>query len=234
MPRPTQDKETGTWHSKDFSPAEPSPGPGNYPTVEWTYAEHGRNCPLGYNAVTALVMPRPIGWISTYRKEGKIPHIAPYSFFTDVSRRGKSLYVAFSGNRPDEGATKKDAQTNVEETGCFAYNMVSEELAVQMNYCAAPLPREESEFALAELDHARAKLVDAPVVSKSKVHYECTYVRTVNLENWSIVIGKVEGVFIDPNVLSEETGEIDVIRKLRPVTRMGYMDEYGVLPQQQT
>lgn len=225
MPRPFKQTD-GSWRSTELNSIQPSSGQAGYETVEWTYKVHGGTSPLGYNAVTALVMPRPIGWISTYRKEGRVPHVAPYSFFIDVARGSKPM-VAFSGNRPEEGSKKKDAQTDAEEMGFFVYNMVSEELAVPMNYSAAPLERHDSEFELGGIEHEEATLGDAPIVSKAHIRYECKYVRTVNVEHWSIVIGSVEGVFIDRAMVVN--GKIDVA-KLKPVTRLGYMDEYGLLP----
>ena len=120
MPRPVK-QENGKWISEDFNIAESTLGPGNFETCEWTFKEHGGTCPLGYNALTALIMPRPIGWISTYRNDGHIPHIAPYSFFSDVARCGDKPMVAFSGFRRNNGETPKDAEQDAIDTGYFAY-----------------------------------------------------------------------------------------------------------------
>jgi flavin reductase (DIM6/NTAB) family NADH-FMN oxidoreductase RutF len=222
MPRPKK-QDAGGWISDPFDVSLPTLGEGEYEDMEWSYREHGAQCPLGYNPITALIMPRPIGWISTYKKEGRTLHLAPYSFFTDVSR-GKEPMVAFSGARP--GDIKKDAQKDSEEMGCFAYNMVSEDLAVAMNYSAAEMDRTESEFELAGLSSEKANLVDAPVVKDAHVKYECEYVKTVDVASFSIVIGKVVGVTVDKSILTD--GRVDPI-KARPILRMGYMDEYGVV-----
>lgn len=221
MPRPQRDEKQ--WTSTNLEPNPPPTSGGHHPTMEWTYAKDGRACTLGYNPVTALIMPRPIGWISTYRKEGRILHLAPYSFFTHVGI--DTPYVAFCGYRKD-GTIKKDAQQDAEDMGAFCYNMVTEDLAVAMNYSAAELGREESEFELANLASEPARVVDAPMVRDAKVKFECTYVQTVNVDSWSIVIGKVVGVHIDSQAVCD--GELDP-QQLRPITRLGYMDEYGLL-----
>ena len=39
---------------------------------------------LSHNPMTALVVPRPIGWISTVSRHGVV-NLAPYSFFNVVS-----------------------------------------------------------------------------------------------------------------------------------------------------
>ena len=50
---------------------------------------------LEHNPTTALVVPRPIGWISTVSKSGVV-NLAPYSFFNTVS--GSPPYVLFSSS----------------------------------------------------------------------------------------------------------------------------------------
>lgn len=130
----------------------------------------------------------------------------------------------------------KDAQKNAEETGYFCYNTVSEELAVSMNYSAAELGRDESEFELSNLIPIPAKLVDAPAVQDSKIVYECKYLQTINVAMFSIVVGEVVAVSIDRSILSSsgatDAGDaasmfVDPM-KLRPIARLGYMDEYGL------
>lgn len=224
MPRPKQ-QDNGGWTSDALELNPPPPaGTSEYGNMEWSYKEHGSQCPLGFNPITALIMPRAIGWISTYTKNGRIPHLAPYSFFSDVAR-GAQPMVIFSGARKN-GTIKKDAQTDAEETGAFCFNMVSQDLAVAMNYSAAEMGRDESEFELAGLAHEKANLVDAPVVRDAHVKYECEYIKTVDVASFSIVIGRVVGVTVDEAVLTN--GSVDPT-KARPITRLGYMNEYGIL-----
>jgi flavin reductase (DIM6/NTAB) family NADH-FMN oxidoreductase RutF len=224
MPRPKKLADGG-WVSDPFEVSlPPTLGEGEYEDMEWSFREHGSQCPLGFNPITALIMPRPIGWISTYAKDGRTLHLAPYSFFTDVAR-GKQPMVIFSGARPG-GDTKKDAQKDSEEMGCFSYNLVSEDLAVAMNYSASEMARNESEFELAGLSSEKANLVDAPVVKDAHVKYECEYVKTVDVASFSIVIGKIVGVTVDKSILTD--GRVDPM-KARPILRMGYMDEYGII-----
>jgi flavin reductase (DIM6/NTAB) family NADH-FMN oxidoreductase RutF len=235
MPRPKRNPDGATWTSTDLelNPDEEYDAEGSsFGAMEWSFRRDGRSCALGYNPVTAIIMPRPIGWISSYhypadgddRCAGRVSHLAPYSFFTDVSRSDSNPVVAFSGFRTG-GVDPKDAQNDAQSTGCFVYNLVSESLAVAMNYSAAELGRAESEFDLAGLDAEPAKLVDAPMVRDALVRYECEYVRTEDVGSFSIVIGRVVGV----HALVTSDGVVDPIRA-RPVTRLGYTNEYGTLP----
>lgn len=224
MPRPVK-QDDGTWTSTDFDLAPTTTGPGGFATTEWVFKEHGGTSPLGYNALTALVMPRPIGWISTYRKDGRVPHIAPYSFFSDVARCGATPMVAFSGYRRN-GETPKDAERDSIDMGYFAFNMVTESLAVPMNLSAAELPSEASEFGLSDLQFEPAQFIDAPVVTQSPIRFECKYIRSVPIGSFSIVIGEIVGMAIHPDVIT--AGTIDPA-KVKSITRLGFMDEYGTV-----
>ena len=87
-----------------------------------------------------------------------------------------------------------------------------------MNYWAAEMERGESEFELAKLDETKAKLIDAPVVKKARIKYECECLKTVDVSNFSIVVGKVKGIEIDVDVIA--VGVVDPA-KLKPVLRLG-------------
>ena len=72
--------------------------------------DHG----LSKNPFNSLIIPRPIGWISSVDKAG-IVNLAPYSFFNAVSYRPP--IVMFSGSRGNSSPndTHKDSQRNIEE-----------------------------------------------------------------------------------------------------------------------
>ena len=83
---------------------------------------------LSHNPMTALVVPRPIGWISTVSRSGVV-NLAPYSFFNVVS--GTPPFIMFA-SKP-----RKDSQRNAEETGEFVYNMATYDLREAVNASSA-------------------------------------------------------------------------------------------------
>jgi flavin reductase (DIM6/NTAB) family NADH-FMN oxidoreductase RutF len=226
MARP-QHQQDGAWSSTDFHTVVAA-GTRNEQraTMEWNFRSDGHSCRLGFNPTLALIMPRPIGWISTYTLKDHVPHLAPYSFFIDVAN-GKTPMVAFSAYRPNDGTEKKDAHKDSEEMGCFCFNLCTEDFAVAVNLSAAEMKREESEFDLARLTTEKAMFVDAPYIRDAPVHYECVYEKTVDIGNFSIVIGRVKAVSVDCNILTVD-GQIDT-SQLRPIARLGYTDEYGII-----
>ena len=48
------------------------------------FYEPKNGVPLPHNPLNAIVVPRPIGWISTLSAKG-VPNLAPYSFFNAVA-----------------------------------------------------------------------------------------------------------------------------------------------------
>ncbi len=172
----------------------------------------------------AIVVPRPIGWISSVDVEGRA-NLAPYSFFNGVSYLPPQVMFAATGNH-DQGGLK-DSVRNIEATGEFVVNLATWPLREQMNTTAIPAPHGVDEFEVAGLTKAASELVAAPRVAESPVHMECRHVRTVTLptpdpdDPNTVVFGEVLGVHIDESVITD--GLVD-FAKLQPIGRLGYND----------
>mgnify|MGYP003310216571 FL=1 len=89
-----------------------------------------------------------------------------------------------------------------------------------------------NELEMAGLTSTPAQMVKPPRVAESPVHMECRWFTTLTLpanspsHNSSLVIGKVVGIHIDDQYLTDE-GKVDVV-KIRPLARMGYYDYTSV------
>lgn len=178
---------------------------------------------LKHDPFKALVSPRPIGWISSLDKDGRL-NLAPYSYFNAVSDRPHIVMFSSSG--------RKDSIANVEDTGEFVCSLATFDLRDRMNQSSAPYPREISEFREAGLETAPSRLVKPPRVAASPVALECRYLQTIALadengvpaESW-VVLGQVVGIHIDDALITD--GMVDITRA-RPIARLGYMD-YAVV-----
>lgn len=177
--------------------------------------QHG----LQYDPFKALVVPRPIGWISTRAKDGRV-NLAPYSFFNAL--HDDPPLVMFASGGP------KDSITFAEESGEFVVNFVGEPLAKQMNATSVNAPRGENEFNYAGLTEEPSHLVAAPRVKEAYAALECRVTQVLvpktidgSPSDAIVAIGQVVGIYIDDQVLT--AGRID-IKKTRPVSRLGYMD----------
>ena len=56
-------------------------------------------CPLARDPLNAVVVPRPIGWISTLDAAG-CANLAPYSFFKAVAYRPPQVMFAATTRHP--------------------------------------------------------------------------------------------------------------------------------------
>jgi flavin reductase (DIM6/NTAB) family NADH-FMN oxidoreductase RutF len=178
---------------------------------------------LAHSPFTALVVPRPIGWISTIGPGG-IVNLAPYSFFNLVS--SAPPVVMFSS------AERKDSQRNAEETGEFVCSIATFELKDVMNASSAAFGPGESEPERVGLEMAASRQVKPPRVAQSPIALECKYMKTVELigsdgrrNRSSVVFGEVIGIYIDDRVIVD--GMLDITR-IRPIARLGYFD-YAVV-----
>ena len=154
-----------------------------------------------YKLLTGIVIPRPIGWISTISEDG-INNLAPFSYFNAVG--DDPPHVMFSTVHSNN--SNKDTLNNVLETKQFVVNMVTEDLAEQMNRTSQPIPANESEFELAGLTPIASSLILPPRVKECKITMECEMVHHYQLENSktggaTIVIGKIVLFHIDESVL---------------------------------
>lgn len=182
--------------------------------------DHG----LPYNPFKALVVPRPIGWISSLSRKGVV-NLAPFSEFNYLG--SDPPYVMFSASGHNEGG-RKDSAKNAEETGEFVFNLATWELREAVRITGDVEEKGVDEMALAGLTPAPSRLVKPPRVAASPVSFECVHHQTVVLRGESpkatnhVVIGKVIGVYIRDDLITEK-GRVDIL-KVRPLARLGYLD----------
>ena len=170
-----------------------------------------------------VVVPRPIGWISSMSKAGQV-NLAPYSFFNGVQSRPR--IVSFCSE------TEKDAAVFAIESGEFAWSMATWNLRDKMNATSEGLPRGQSEFDYAKLATAPCRLIKAPRVADSPAAMECKVTQVLRVKDADgketgglVVYGQVVGMHIDERFM--KNGRFD-LGAVRPIARCGY-DEYTVV-----
>ncbi len=165
------------------------------------------------------VVPRPIALVSSV-SAGGVRNLAPFSFFNAVCT--DPPVVCFAAARPAAGKPKKDTLANIEATGEFVVNVVSEEFAEQMNLTAGDYPAGVDEFALSGLTAIDSELVKPPRVGESHVSFECRLTHNIVVsdkpQGSNLILGEVVCMHVDEAVL--EDGRIDPDR-LRAIGRMG-------------
>ena len=161
---------------------------------------------LPFNPIKSLVVPRPIGWISTLSPTG-VANLAPFSYFQMLLDDPPTLMFSAVGAH-SEGDVK-DTPHNIMRTGEFVYNMATWDLREQMNLSSTPVGREVDEFQYAGLTKAPSQMMKVPRVAESPVSMECVLRQVIHLPSRRpdvqarIVIGEVVGVHIDDAVIRE-------------------------------
>ncbi len=176
---------------------------------------------LPHNPFNALIVPRPIGWISSRGKNG-VDNLAPYSFFNGSAYVPPQVMFATTGTKADRDGSK-DSLGNIRETGVFCVNMVAEEMTDAMNLSSATLPADKSEFDHAGLSRAACETIDCVRVAGAPAALECRMSQIIQLEGEAnfVCFGTVTGIHLRDDCLVD--GIFDITR-FRPLARLGYRD----------
>jgi flavin reductase (DIM6/NTAB) family NADH-FMN oxidoreductase RutF len=170
-----------------------------------------------------MIVPRPIAFVSTIDAAG-IRNLAPFSYFTACSSNPPVVCFCTSvrtGPRP-----YKDTLYNIEATGEFVVNIVSEEFAEQMNQCSADVPPEIDEYELSGLTPVASDLVKPPRVAESKVQMECRLHQIVRVSDQPgggiLVLGEVLRFHVHEALFDDPTADYNIDPdKLNAIGRMG-------------
>lgn len=189
------------------------------------YEPKKKNHGLPKNPFNSLVIPRPIGWISSCDENG-IHNLAPYSFFNAVSYSPPT--IMFSGGVGSASDGLKDSVRNIEAMGEFVCNLATWNTREQMNKSSETLPSDIDEIELSGLTPIPSNIVDAPRIKEAPVHLECRYLKSVDIPGWAeadayrVIFGEVVGIHINDDFITDE-GLVDVAAMM-VIGRLGYND----------
>jgi flavin reductase (DIM6/NTAB) family NADH-FMN oxidoreductase RutF len=171
-----------------------------------------------YRLLTALVVPRPIAWVSTVSAVG-VHNLAPHSFFTVASARPPMVQFTSVG--------VKDTLTNIRETGEFVVNVASLAQIDAVNASSARFGPEVDEAATLAIATEPSYVVRPPRVTDAPAALECRLHTTVDVGDSVIVIGEVVAFAVRPEAMRDGRPSMD---GLAPVSRLG-ADEWGLPPE---
>ena len=169
-----------------------------------------------YKLLIGSVVPRPIAFVSTLSREAK-PNLAPFSFFNAICGDPPTVCFSTSFREP-----RKDTYVNIQATGEFVVNMVSEEIAEKMNLCSGEYPYGANEFEISGLTPVPSDLVRPPRVRESHVNMECRLTQILDISarpyGGSLIIGEVIRFHVDDAIVDHFRIDAD---QLRAIGRMG-------------
>lgn len=169
----------------------------------------------GYRLLTALVVPRPIAWVSSISAAG-VGNLAPHSFFTVASADPPIVQFTSVG--------AKDTLRNVLETAEFTISLASRPLMDEVNASSATYDAEVDEAQELEIDMAASAVVAPPRVAASPASLECRLHDTLDVGDSTVVFGLVVAVTVDADAMVDGRPSFD---RLAPLSRLGG-DEWGL------
>lgn len=162
-----------------------------------------------YRLLTAVVVPRPIAWVSTVSEDGVV-NLAPHSFYTVACARPPIVQFTSVG--------KKDTLRNVVATREFVVNLSPASLLREVNNSAARFAPEDSEVEALDIEMEPSIAVRPPRVKASPVSIECTLHSTNELGDSTVVLGDVRTISVAEEVLVDGHPEYGL---LDPLARLG-------------
>ena len=165
-----------------------------------------------YKLMTGIIVPRPVALVSTVDRAG-VANLAPFSFFTGVGSHPPTVLfcpvVRAPGAPGSEGESdgRKDTLRNVEETGEFVVNIVSEAIAGAANATAAEVPPHVDEFVLSGLTPIPSEAVRPARVAESPAQMECKLLQVIYTGRGPgagvIVLGEVVRFHVLQNLIED-------------------------------
>ena len=133
-----------------------------------------------YKLMTGIIVPRPVALVSTVDSNG-LANLAPFSFFSGAGSAPPTVLFCpvLRAAGPDKPAQRKDTLRNVEETGEFVINVVSEAISAQANTSAAEVAPDVDEFQLAGLTPLASEAVRPARVAESPAQMECRLLQVI-------------------------------------------------------
>jgi flavin reductase (DIM6/NTAB) family NADH-FMN oxidoreductase RutF len=176
-----------------------------------------------YNLLIGLVAPRPIALITSMDEAGSL-NAAPFSAYNYLCTDPPIIGIGVT-NRPTEDRIPKDTARNIRRTGEFVVNVVTEDIAHQMNICATDFPFGTSELEMANLQTAPSTVVKVPRIATAHAALECREHTTLEIGRSRIILGRVVSIYVEDAYVDPE-GPYVRAEELHAIGRMNGLGSY--------
>jgi flavin reductase (DIM6/NTAB) family NADH-FMN oxidoreductase RutF len=176
-----------------------------------------------YNLLIGLVAPRPIALVTSMDEDGGL-NAAPFSAYNYLCTDPPILALGVT-DRPTGAFTPKDTARNIRRTGEFVVNVVTEDLAHQMNICATDFPTEINELDMANLTTVPSEMVKVPRIEQAHAALECKEYTTMEIGRSRIILGRVVAIYIEDQFV-DPAGPYVRAEELHAIGRMNGLGSY--------
>jgi flavin reductase (DIM6/NTAB) family NADH-FMN oxidoreductase RutF len=176
-----------------------------------------------YHLLIGLVAPRPIALVTSMNEDGGL-NAAPFSAYNYLCTDPPIIGIGVT-DRPTGGFVPKDTARNIRRTGEFVVNVVTEDLAQQMNICATDFPAEVDELEIAGLATAPSQIVKVPRIEQAHAALECREYTTMEIGRSRIILGRVVAIYIEDKFV-DPAGPYVRADELHAIGRMNGLGSY--------
>jgi len=180
-----------------------------------------------YNLINGLVAPRPIALVTTLNPQGLL-NAAPFSSFNYLCLNPPILGLGLAAKNTPPGQIEiKDTTRNIELTGEFVVNVVTEDIAQKMNICGVDFPSDQSEPQIAGFTTEPSLVVKVPRLKESHAAFECRLYETLKpgTAGSRIILGSVVAIYVDDQYVDPK-GPYILAEELHSIGRMNGLNKY--------
>jgi flavin reductase (DIM6/NTAB) family NADH-FMN oxidoreductase RutF len=177
-----------------------------------------------YKLMTGVIAPRPIALITSMDEDGQL-NAAPFSAFNYLCTDPPIIGVGVA-NRSGEAFVPKDTARNIRRTGEFVVNVVTEDIAQQMNICSTDFPEGMNELEIAGFTTAPSKLIKVPRIAEAHAALECREFTTLEIGRSRIILGRVVAVYVEDRFV-DAAGPYVKAEELHAIGRMNGLGNYA-------
>lgn len=142
-----------------------------------------------------MLNPTPVVMVSCQR-EGEKPNIITLAWAGTICSDPPMLSISI---RPE-----RHSYDIIKETGEFAVNLVSEELAFATDYCGVRSGRDVDKFREMDLKPAKLTHIACPGIANSPAIIECRVKDIIPLGTHDMFLGEILGVSVDSQYMDDK------------------------------
>jgi flavin reductase (DIM6/NTAB) family NADH-FMN oxidoreductase RutF len=176
-----------------------------------------------YNLLIGLVAPRPIALVTSMNEHGAL-NAAPFSAYNYLCTDPPIVAIGVT-NRSNNNFVPKDTAWNIRRTGEFVVNVVTEDIAPQMNICATDFPSEIDELQMANFDTVPSSVVKVPRIAQAHAALECREFTTMEIGRSRIILGRVVSIYVEDQFV-DPAGPYVRADELHAIGRMNGLGNY--------
>jgi flavin reductase (DIM6/NTAB) family NADH-FMN oxidoreductase RutF len=178
-----------------------------------------------YNLINGLVAPRPIALVTSLGVNG-ILNAAPFSSYNYLCLDPPILGFGVAA-RPDGSPELKDTVRNIEQSGEYVVNVVTEDIGKQMNICGVDFPSNVSELEMAGFTTEPSIVVKPPRIKEAHAALECRLYQIIKPgpSPARIVLGNVVAIYVEDRFVDPK-GPYILAKDLHSIGRMNALNYY--------